>query len=171
MAWLRDRRDLKILRSTAPIAEDESVANNCVGAKAHRPRTRSDSKWLKITRKKAVEKENKAFEWPPMRWRKSKNQQKSVSRSQSVAGLTNHEVDKVVESKLKRHGSERSKKSVAFENSSGSWWNSSMKLLFDMTSGKSGKNKTRRRHLSSDARNSFKNKIFLRPFYDCSSYS
>jgi hypothetical protein len=72
--------------------------------------------------------------------------------------LTNHEVEKTISSKLKRHGSERgqtAKKSVAFETGNGnnSWWNASMKLLFDMTGGKSNKSKTRRRHMSSDARN------------------
>ena len=120
-----------------------------------------------------------AFEWPmasnfSKRWRKQKKISEDqtastrsgggggatsgggsdLSRSQSVAGLTNHEVDKVMSSKLKRHGSERgAKKSVAFETGNSSWWNASMKLLFDMTSGKSNKSKTRRRHLSSDARN------------------
>ena len=88
------------------------------------------------------------------KWKRAKKESEepkvAVSRSQSVAGLTNHEVDKV-SSGLKRRGSERSqKKSVVFEGSS--WWNTSMKYLFDMTSGKSDKSKKRRRHLSSDSR-------------------
>jgi hypothetical protein len=164
IAWLRDRRGVDLRRSA--IAEDEASSPGSAHAqqlqpnKAHRPRTRSDSKWLKITRKKAVEAAASSdkimpFEWPPVRWRKAKTKAEppaTVARSQSVAGLTNHEVDKVVTSKLKRHGSDRGqKKSVAFE--SNSWWNSSMKLLFDMTSGKGGKNKGRRRHLSSDSSN------------------
>ena len=179
IAWLRDRRDL--LRSST-IAEDrESVtkSNNAVSitpASAHRPRTRSDTRWIKINRKKALEntptEAKKAFEWPmasnfSRRWRKqkkvsednsvaSKVPPKDLERSQSVAGLTNHEVEKTISSKLKRHGSERgqaAKKSVAFETGNNSWWNASMKLLFDMTGGKSNKSKTRRRHMSSDARN------------------
>ena len=179
IAWLRDRRDL--LRSST-IAEDrESVtkSNNAVSitpASAHRPRTRSDTRWIKINRKKALEntrpnEAKKAFEWPmasnfSRRWRKQKKVSedntvaskvpKDLERSQSVAGLTNHEVEKTISSKLKRHGSERgqtAKKSVAFETGNNSWWNASMKLLFDMTGGKSNKSKTRRRHMSSDARN------------------
>ena len=178
IAWLRDRRDL--LRSST-IAEDrESVtkSNNAVSitpASAHRPRTRSDTRWIKINRKKALENSaneaKKAFEWPmasnfSRRWRKQKKVSedntvaskvpKDLERSQSVAGLTNHEVEKTISSKLKRHGSERgqtAKKSVAFETGNNSWWNASMKLLFDMTGGKSNKSKTRRRHMSSDARN------------------
>merc|ERR1711935_878112 len=65
-------------------------------------------------------------------------------------------------SKLKRHGSERgqaAKKSVAFETGNNSWWNASMKLLFDMTGGKSNKSKTRRRHMSSDARYARRNSL------------
>ena len=180
IAWLRDRRDL--LRSST-IAEDKeavSKSNNAVSitpASAHRPRTRSDTRWIKINRKKALEntrpnEAKKAFEWPmasnfSRRWRKQKKVSedntvaskvpKDLERSQSVAGLTNHEVEKTISSKLKRHGSERgqtAKKSVAFnETGNNSWWNASMKLLFDMTGGKSNKSKTRRRHMSSDARN------------------
>lgn len=163
IAWLRDRRpDIKLkVNPPNPIAEDESADMTSISvnkSQAHRPRTRSDSKWIKISRKKAINAEQKiSFEWPPMRtkWRKQKaealpEKMESNKRSQSVAGLTNHEVDKVVSSKLKRQGSERAKKSVAFETTS-SWWNSSVKLLIDMT--KSGKNKTaRRRHASSDSR-------------------
>lgn len=165
--WLRNRRnpDLMKFKVKDPIAEDDSAGavSSMHKSQAHRPRTRSDSKWLKISRKKAVENgkhEKISLEWPPMRskWRKQKaadvlpetEKMESNKRSQSVAGLTNHEVDKVVSSKLKRQGSERAKKSVAFETTS-SWWNSSVKLLIDMT--KSGKNKTaRRRHASSDSR-------------------
>ena len=92
IAWLRDRRDL--LRSST-IAEDrESVtkSNNAVSitpASAHRPRTRSDTRWIKINRKKALEntasEAKKAFEWPmasnfSRRWRK----QKKISEDNTV---------------------------------------------------------------------------------------
>ena len=172
IAWLRDRR--------SQIAEDQSsVGGNATasasqsgsqlaGIKPHRPRTRSDSKWIKIMRKRSAsgnptaEHEEKSFEWPrflknvvkkdtnPTANNSSNDQE--LQRSQSVAGLTNHEVDKV-SSKLKRRGSERAstKKSVAFEGSGNSWWSSSMKLLFDKGS-KNSRSKPRRRHLSSDAR-------------------
>ncbi len=84
-----------------------------------------------------------------------KNNNKPVERSQSVAGLTNHEVEVLQErkSRLKRAGSERGgKKSVNFERGGPggggggplNWWNASMKFLFD-------KKKSRRRHLSADS--------------------
>ena len=163
IAWLRDRRD----QQKTTICENGDQVVQDAGFKAHRPRTRSDSKWIKIMRKRSVnaEKDDRPFEWP--RFLRQKNSSGSsggakkdlsqaeaeteggVQRSASVAGLTNHEVDKV-SSNLKRRSSERtSKKSVAFESSS--WWSSSMKLLFDK--GKTNRNKPRRRHLSSDARN------------------
>ena len=157
MAWLRDRQISK-----AAIKEDSSGEMESYGKSgAHRPRTRSDSKWLKVNRKKAVEREtffdklrkisnagNSASTKA-----KSDEEEPRLTKSQSLAGLTNHEVDKV---KLKRRSSEREnpnrKKSVAFDNRS-SWWNTSMKYLFEIGS-KSGKSHKRRRHLSSDARNS-----------------
>ena len=172
IAWLRDRRDQQkttICENGDQVHVQDYSANN-QPFKAHRPRTRSDSKWIKIMRKRSVnnaEKDDRPFEWP--RFLRQKNSSGSsgsgsgataakketeteeggVQRSASVAGLTNHEVDKV-SSNLKRRSSERtSKKSVAFESSS--WWSSSMKLLFDK--GKTSRNKPRRRHLSSDARN------------------
>ena len=169
IAWLRDRR--------SQIAEDQASAagsassssqsgSQLAGIKPHRPRTRSDSKWIKIMRKRSAsgnpaENEEKSFEWPRFLKNVVKkdttaannaSNDQELQRSQSVAGLTNHEVDKV-SSKLKRRGSERAstKKSVAFEGSGNSWWSSSMKLLFDKGS-KNSRSKPRRRHLSSDAR-------------------
>ena len=169
IAWLRDRRDQQkttICENGDHVVGQDYSSNQPF--KAHRPRTRSDSKWIKIMRKRSVnntEKDDRPFEWP--RFLRQKNSSGSsggakknlsqaeaeteggVQRSASVAGLTNHEVDKV-SSNLKRRSSERtSKKSVAFESSS--WWSSSMKLLFDK--GKTNRSKPRRRHLSSDARN------------------
>ena len=147
MAWLRDRQISK-----SAIKEDSNEME-ALKSGAHRPRTRSDSKWLKINRKKAVERET-FFERLKQKYNKAKVAEPieaaKLTKSQSLAGLTNHEVDKV---KLKRRGSERgasNKKSVAFDNRS-SWWNTSMKYLFDIGS-KSGKTNKRRRHLSSDAR-------------------
>ena len=162
MAWLRDRQ----ISKTA-IKEDSNELETGIKSGAHRPRTRSDSKWLKINRKKAVERET-FFDRIKQKYNKAKPSEAveaaRLTKSQSLAGLTNHEVDKV---KLKRRGSERgasNKKSVAFENKN-SWWNTSMKYLFDIgkTAGKSHK---RRRHLSSDARKykqtaDFKNKQLL----------
>ena len=168
IAWLRDRRDQQ---KTTIVEDGDSGAsgsgngfNSNAGPKAHRPRTRSDSKWIKIMRKRSVEHQNndnkQPFEWPRFLRQRSSVTKKEIpeteankpelERSASVAGLTNHEVDKV-SSNLKRRSSERtSKKSVAFE-SGGSWWSSSMKLLFDKS--KTNRSKPRRRHLSSDARN------------------
>ena len=169
IAWLRDRRDQQ---KTTIVEDGDSGAsgsgngfNSNAGPKAHRPRTRSDSKWIKIMRKRSVEHQNNDNKQTPFEWPRFLRQRSSVTkkeipeteankpeleRSASVAGLTNHEVDKV-SSNLKRRSSERtSKKSVAFE-SGGSWWSSSMKLLFDKS--KTNRSKPRRRHLSSDARN------------------
>ena len=149
MAWLRDRQISK-----SAIKEDSNEME-AIKSGAHRPRTRSDSKWLKINRKKAVERET-FFERLKQKYNKAAKvaeEEATASRltkSQSLAGLTNHELDKV---KLKRRGSERvsNKKTVAFHNQN-SWWNTSMKYLFDITGGsKSGKTHKRRRHLSSDA--------------------
>lgn len=174
IAWLRDRRD----QTKATIAEHHE--EEAVAVKPHRPRTRSDSKWIKNIRKSAVEKEKAAtlaaFDWPlvaarleklkqkcapTLRMSKDLNKEQRVERSQSVAGLTNHEAFKV-NSKLKRRGSEqqpRGKKAVAFENSGGlsNWWSSSMKMLFDKgkASRPKGQNGTKRRHFSSDPRNFF----------------
>jgi hypothetical protein len=169
IAWLRDRRDAQKC-TAATIDENEAALT------PHRPRTRSDSRWIKINRKKAVEKEAKAFEWSIARsfgrfrqkYTTGRDPEQDpddpeslgliVQRSHSVSGLTKHEVEKVVSSKLKRHSSERGggnsniKKSVAFENGPSNWWTASMKLLFD----KSKTKKTRHRHLSSDARNELK---------------
>ena len=152
MAWLRDRQISK-----AAIKEDSSEIEYNVKA-AHRPRTRSDSKWLKINRKKAVEERETNF-FDKLRQKyyttntKSEMDESRLTKSQSLAGLTNHEVDKV---KLKRRSSERdrnaNKKSVAFDQNRSSWWNTSMKYLFEI--GNKGKSHKRRRHLSSDARNS-----------------
>ena len=153
MAWLRDRQ----ISKTA-IKEDSNEMET-IKSGAHRPRTRSDSKWLKINRKKAVERET-FFERIKQKYNKAKPleavEATRLTKSQSLAGLTNHEVDKV---KLKRRGSERgsgaqgsNKKSVAFDNKN-SWWNTSMKYLFDIGKTASGKSHKRRRHLSSDARN------------------
>ena len=162
MAWLRDRQISK-----AAIKEDSSEMESFnVKSGAHRPRTRSDSKWLKINRKNRIERETNFF---VDKLRKISNigttntksemiDESRLTKSQSLAGLTNHEVDKVM--KLKRRSSERdrsasgsnAKKSVAFDQNRSSWWNTSMKYLFEI--GNKGKSSKRRRHLSSDARNS-----------------
>ena len=166
MAWLRDRQISK-----AAIKEDSSgEMETYVKSGAHRPRTRSDSKWLKINRKNRIERETNFFVDKLRKISnigttntKSEIDESRLTKSQSLAGLTNHEVDKVM--KLKRRSSERdrsasgsnAKKSVAFDQNRSSWWNTSMKYLFEI--GNKGKSSKRRRHLSSDARNSiFKNR-------------